>query len=100
MLIRILLILVISLSIIACKDEPPEFPKIKNQYLVFREGGKDYCIEYEIVSYDPYQIGNQKFLSPIACHLVSGFNYQDMKSLIEWKESMQKWTEEKLQSCR
>lgn len=99
MLLRIILILVASLSVISCKDNPPPFPEIKNQYLIYF-GNENTCIQYEILSYSPYQIGNAKYLNINSCHLITGFTHQDMKAILQWKEDVENWTKEKLGSCR
>jgi len=100
MLLRIILILAISLSLISCKEDAPKFPDVKYHYMIYLKDNDYFCIRYTIKSLSPYELGETEFFPLEECNLVSGYKSEDMKAIIKWKEDTEKWVNKKLSECR
>lgn len=93
---KIFLIMAVSLLITSCKSGMPEYPDVKDFYLVtFDELQNPICIKYEIVSNIPFKVANPKILGLSYCDFVGGFKPEDVKKITNWTEEVKTWSETK-----
>lgn len=71
----------------------PEFPDIKNHYVVQVFGGQVVCMKCEILSKIPYKIGNCTEVETPTCDLVGGYLPADTLKLSNWLVDVKKWAE-------
>lgn len=98
---KTLLILATSFFLLGCdKTSLPDFPDIKDHYLVQVSGGQVYCVKCEILSKIPYKIGNCVEVETVSCDLVGGFKPADTVKLNNWLVDVKKWSEQKAQCLK
>lgn len=90
------LTLVVSSLIVGCASNPPPFPEIKNQYVVLMSKGVPHCVQYDVISLDPYKIANAKFFDISACNGVGGYKPKDIQAILNWIDDIKIWAKEKM----
>lgn len=113
---KTLLILVASLLGGCAITSAPEFPGIKDHYMVevrneevpvqllsaivnlneipeMRTNEVARCMHFEIVSRVPYKIKFTQQVPMKSCHLVGGYKPKDAQSLYNWVDDMAAWAE-------
>lgn len=94
---KTLLILVASSLLVACAEQRdmPAFPfdLVKTQYaLISANDGTLRCIEYDIVSHNPYKIKRKAIYTNLAaCDGVGGYKPQAFISIKNWADDMGAW---------
>lgn len=85
-------LVVLSLLLIGCSKMPPFPDTIKSHYYVDIKNGVATCVHMDILSLDPYKIGNAKVVDLNECDGVGGYKPADMSELLNWKEDVQDWS--------
>lgn len=103
---QMLLIILLSLSFYSCSNLTfPKPPEVKYHYYLDMKCQRDAdkkctevlevnCVKYEILSLNPYKIGNQKFLPLGACETVGGYVVQDFTKVLNYQADVNKWIED------
>lgn len=91
-----ILLTLLVLSIPACKLKPsaPEWPKeVKSQFaIVWDDNGQAYCFSYEILSTEPYVLGEAIQLNDArACDGLTGYLPLEMAKVIRYKNQSLDW---------
>jgi len=90
------LLFVVLLFITSCKSGMPEYPDVKDFYLVtFDQLQNPICIKYEIVSNIPFKIANPTVYQLSQCDFVGGFKPEDVRKITNWTEEVKTWSETK-----
>lgn len=95
----LLMLLVLSTG---CKLKPsaPSWPsEVKSQFaVVWDENGEPFCFSYEILSTEPYVLGEPIQLNDArACQGLTGYLPLEMAKVIRYKNQVLEWAE---QSCK
>lgn len=107
MLFKILSILSLIL-ISGCKTPQglPPVPKWPSQvkshfYLDFNEHGEPVCYSFEILSIDPYVLGEPILMNDAkACRGLSGFLPHEMKDIVDYKDQSLVWVKKVIERCK
>lgn len=87
----ILGVILSSFMFLGC-DRMPQFPseEIKAEHVFdISPDGKMYCYRLEIVSLDPYRVGNQKEVALSECSGLVGFRLEERIIFGNWLEDTQ-----------
>jgi len=93
---RFVILLTLALFLTSCKLKPsaPEWPReVKSQFaLVFDENGEAFCFSYEILSTEPYVLGEPIQLNDVrACNGLTGYLPVEMRKVIKYKDRSLEW---------
>jgi hypothetical protein len=98
---RFYLITLLSIFFLSCQQGFPPDPEVKKFYLVVLNGDMNpTCIEYDVLNYIPFKVGNAKFKTIEACEMVGGFKPEDVKKITTYMYDVKKWGEMKESQCR
>jgi hypothetical protein len=94
------MLVVFSIAFIGCdKPDFPKFPDIKHEYFLTVENGKYVCIQFDIKSIKPYEIGNPTPVDFHVCDGLSGWLIEDKIKLLNFTDDAQDWAK-KYKDCK
>lgn len=79
-----------------CKvfESAPKWPtQVKNHYTIIKDDEGFHCFEMEILSSEPYVLGDPEEVDLIKCDTLTGYLPKDMQAVIEYKSKTGKWME-------
>lgn len=106
MLMRSILIAVISSFLLSCGlGSFPKNPDIKNHFYLDLKCEYDVnklcvkvlsatCFQLEILSFDPYKIGNARLVDMTKCETLGGYVSSDFKKVLNWQGEVNAWAKE------
>jgi hypothetical protein len=94
---KMLLILCASLCLVSCKStrDFPLFPSdiVRTQYALLQDrDGSLVCVEYDIVSVEPYRIKRKAIYRDLMmCNGVGGFKPEEFQAVKNWTNDAVEW---------
>ena len=94
MLIKNLLV-ISSLFLFACSQQPPDLPKLEYQYSTLKLSKGMSCVRWQIMSMDPYIVDNPVLLPIESCDGMGGFPPHDFNQVFNWVSDIKVWASKK-----
>lgn len=93
---KTLSILAVGLILSGClPNGAPKLPEVKYQYAVLFDGNTPFCVRSEILSVEPYRVGNRKAFPIKACEGMTGLQLRDFQKVVNWVEDTLEWARTK-----